>query len=56
MEANVPVKCQSPDCSAPRTSPNNLEGPLTYYQFRLYRQSASEATMLELSEGIASDR
>ncbi|KAG7404489.1 putative AC transposase [Fusarium oxysporum f. sp. rapae] len=24
MDANVPVKCQSSDCSAPNTSPNNL--------------------------------
>ncbi|KAK2470539.1 hypothetical protein H9L39_17835 [Fusarium oxysporum f. sp. albedinis] len=25
MDANVPVKCQSPDCSAPSASPNNLD-------------------------------
>ncbi|KAJ0130439.1 hypothetical protein HZ326_26454 [Fusarium oxysporum f. sp. albedinis] len=25
MDANVPVKCQNPDCSAPSASPNNLD-------------------------------
>ncbi|KAJ0130446.1 hypothetical protein HZ326_26461 [Fusarium oxysporum f. sp. albedinis] len=38
MDANVPVKCQSPDCSAPSTSPNNLDvSPVDWKAFSWHK-------------------
>ncbi|RKK56705.1 hypothetical protein BFJ68_g17784 [Fusarium oxysporum] len=38
MDANVPVKCQSPDCSAPSTLPNNLDvSPVDWKAFSWHK-------------------
>ncbi|KAF6515108.1 hypothetical protein HZS61_005014 [Fusarium oxysporum f. sp. conglutinans] len=38
MDANVPVKCQSPDCSAPSASPNNLDvSPVDWKAFSWHK-------------------